>query len=81
MNATDASFIGTLVGAGVALAGSVSTIIVLRRIEGSRQQAAKDAADTATVRRHTAVALTELFAPNHAISWITLVRQARTAYG
>lgn len=71
MNATEAALLGALVGAGAALAGSVLTSLVSWRIERARQQAAKSAADVETLRRHTADAFSELFALNHAISWIT----------
>ena len=82
MNSTDGALLGALVGAGVALAGSVLTSVVLWRIEHARQeaakiaaakaqQAAKTAADVETLRRHTADVFSELFALNHAISWIT----------
>ena len=71
MNATDAALLGALVGAGVALAGSVLASLVSWRIERARQHAAKAAADVETLRRHTADAFSELFALNHAISWIT----------
>ena len=71
MNATEAALLGALVGAGVALAGSVLTSLVSWRIERARQRAAEAAADVETLRRHTADAFSELFALNHAISWIT----------
>jgi hypothetical protein len=82
VNSTDGALLGALVGAGVALAGSVLTSVVLWRIEHARQeaakiaaakaqQAAKTAADVETLRRHTADVFSELFALNHAISWIT----------
>jgi hypothetical protein len=71
VNATDAALLGALVGAGLVLVGSVLTSLVSWRIERARQQAAKAAADVETLRRHTADAFSELFALNHAISWIT----------
>jgi hypothetical protein len=71
VNATDAALFGTLAGAGVALAGSVLTTVVLWHNESRRQKAANYAADKKTLRHHLGVAFTELFALNHALSWIT----------
>jgi hypothetical protein len=59
-----------VVGAVTALAGGMLTNLVALRNERSRQQAAKDAADVAILRQHTAVAFTEIFALNHAANWI-----------
>lgn len=62
---------GAVVGAGVALASSVLTNLVSWRNERTRQQAVKNAANEETARHQTALAFTELFALNHAVSWIT----------
>jgi hypothetical protein len=71
VNATNAALLGTLIGAGVALAGSVLTNVVLWQTERSRQKKAKTATDLEKRRQYTAAAFSELFALNHAISWIT----------
>jgi len=71
VNATSAALLGTLVGAIVAFAGGGLTNLVSVRNERARHQAGKDAADMENLRRYTADAFTELFALNHAASWIT----------
>jgi len=71
VNATSAALLGTLVGGVFGLMGGVLTNVVTLRNERTRQHAARHAADVETLRHYTAVAFTELFALNHAASWIT----------
>jgi uncharacterized membrane protein YccC len=75
VSATSAALLGALIGAGIALVVGLLTVFVAWRNERSRQRAAKATADIETLRKYTAVAFNELFALNHAASWVTWFAQ------
>ncbi len=71
MNAAVAAILGSLVGAGAALAGTILTSIVTLKVERQHQEWKKKAKYVSALRQRSGAAFAQLFIVVQEIEWIT----------